>query len=287
MDTKDIRSFMECFETRSINKAAKSLYITPQGLGKILDRLEQEIKMPLFERTAKGLIPTEAGVYFYEKAGSLVSDINEIELGLEAIRHANKHLRVGYSCGLLRFRKTNEMEQFESEHPDISVSWEEGVNSLIKEKLLKGQLDVAFIIGRMPSKDMVERELFSREVCAIVKRGHPFFESSSISVADLKGQQLITLNENYQLYSNLMSSCEKEGFYPQIRIKTMESSMIYRFVRDDLGIGIDADIHDDIMIDSDIRLIHIEGFIPWTGYLAYSKTKEGDACFQQFLERVY
>ena len=62
MDTKDIRSFMECFETRSINKAAKSLYITPQGLGKILDRLEQEIKMPLFERTAKGLIPTEAGV---------------------------------------------------------------------------------------------------------------------------------------------------------------------------------------------------------------------------------
>ncbi|MCR5544994.1 MAG: LysR family transcriptional regulator, partial [Lachnospiraceae bacterium] len=65
MEIKDSNSIMECYETRSIIKAAKSLYITPQGLGKILDRLEQEAKVKLFERTKQGLIPTEAGVFFY------------------------------------------------------------------------------------------------------------------------------------------------------------------------------------------------------------------------------
>ena len=48
MDIKDIRSFMECYETRSINKAAKSLFISPQGLGKILDRLESELHVQFF-----------------------------------------------------------------------------------------------------------------------------------------------------------------------------------------------------------------------------------------------
>ncbi|CBK74932.1 Transcriptional regulator [Butyrivibrio fibrisolvens 16/4] len=71
MDVKDIRSFMECYETRSINKAAKSLYISPQGLGKLLDRLEHELRIQLFDRTKQGLVPTEAGVFYTIKARSL------------------------------------------------------------------------------------------------------------------------------------------------------------------------------------------------------------------------
>ena len=90
MDVKDIHSFMECYETRSINKAAKSLYISPQGLGKLLDRLEHEFRVTLFERTKQGLIPTDAGVFLYDKSQKLLSDMQEIEQGLELIRNKKK-----------------------------------------------------------------------------------------------------------------------------------------------------------------------------------------------------
>lgn len=284
MDIKDIRSFLECYETRSINKAARSLYITPQGLGKILDRLEQELKMPLFERTAKGLEPTEAGVFFYEKGHKLVDDMNEIELGIDAIRRKNHQLRVGYSCGLLRIRNTKAVEKFEKENPELSISWEEDSNSSIKEKLIARQLDVAFVIGRMPAKDMVEKELFSKNVCAVVYRGHRLFERESIAVSDIKDEQLITLNEKYQIYFNLLASCENEGFLPNIRVKTMDSTMIYELVGDKLGIGIDLDFHSREIRNENIRLIPIEGFVPWKGYVAYSKEKQLDSAVLKFLE---
>ena len=43
MDTKDIRGFIRSFELRSINKAAGDLFISPQGLGKAINRLEAEL----------------------------------------------------------------------------------------------------------------------------------------------------------------------------------------------------------------------------------------------------
>ncbi len=62
MDTKDIRGFIRSFELRSINKAAGDLFISPQGLGKAINRLEAELGVKLFDRTPNGLVPTESGV---------------------------------------------------------------------------------------------------------------------------------------------------------------------------------------------------------------------------------
>ncbi len=110
MDVKDIRAFMGCYETRSINKAAKSLYISPQGLGKILDRVEQELEVSLFERTKQGLVPTEAGVFFYEKSMKLIEDTQELEQGLEKIRRKNDVFNVGYSCGAIHVVSMKRLE---------------------------------------------------------------------------------------------------------------------------------------------------------------------------------
>jgi len=46
-------------------KAAGELFITPQGLRRIIRKLEYEFQAVLFERTSTGTIPTEYGDYLY------------------------------------------------------------------------------------------------------------------------------------------------------------------------------------------------------------------------------
>ena len=58
MDTKDIRCFCRVYEERGINQAAKQLFITPQGLSRIITKLEAELQTTLFERSVRGLCPT-------------------------------------------------------------------------------------------------------------------------------------------------------------------------------------------------------------------------------------
>ncbi|SDB34062.1 DNA-binding transcriptional regulator, LysR family [Pseudobutyrivibrio sp. YE44] len=284
MDIKDVRSFMECYETRSINKAARSLFITPQGLGKILDRLEHEMQVKLFERTKQGLVPTEAGVFFYEKGLKLLAETQELEQGLESIRKKNDIFKVGYSCGLIRMLPMKKIEQYQKFLGRTELVLEEGSNPDIKEKLINGQFDVALVIGRVAATGFIEQEIDSKSMCAVVSDGHKFFARESLSISDLKDEALISLNEKYQSYANLINSCEREGFYPDVRIKTMEAAMIYEFVREGLGIGIDVDIHNKEAISKDIKLIPIEDGISWNVYIAYEKSKEDDKKLQQFVK---
>ncbi len=284
MDIKDIRSFMECYETRSINKAARSLYITPQGLGKILDRLEHEMQIQLFERTKQGLVPTEAGVFFYEKSIRILAETQELEQGLESIKKKNDVFNVGYSCGLIRMLPMEKIDEFQKQLGNTELVLEEGSNSDVKSKLINGQFDVALVIGRVAATGFVEKEIDSKTMCAVVPKGHKFFENESLKIADLKDESLISLNEKYQSYANLLNSCEREGFYPDVRIKTMEAAMIYEFVKEGLGIGIDVDIHNKESISKDIRLIPIEDGISWNVYVAYEKTKEENKRLRQFVD---
>lgn len=67
MDTKDLRFFRQVYEIGSINKAAKQLFITPQGLSKAIRHLEDELDAGLFERSSNGMVPTECGRYLYQR----------------------------------------------------------------------------------------------------------------------------------------------------------------------------------------------------------------------------
>lgn len=287
MDVKDIRSFMECYETRSINKAAKSLYISPQGLGKLLDRLEHELRIQLFDRTKQGLVPTEAGVFLYDKSQKLIRATQELEQGLELIRNKKKAFHVGYSCGLIRMLPMKKIEQFQESILGTDIIWEEASNQDVKDKLVKGQLDVALVIGRIAATDYVEIEVSSKNMCAVVPVGHRLYDKESIESVDLKDEQLISLNEKYQSYTNLINTCERAGFYPNIRAKTMEAAMIYEFVREGLGIGIDVDIHSKSSMYKDIKLIPITDGIPWAVYVAYSMEGQQSLLLKHFLETFF
>ena len=81
MDIKDLQYFHVVYEERSINRAAGKLFISSQGLSKIILKLEEELKTTLFERSKKGVRPTESAVFLYEKAEEIIRQYEEIRHG--------------------------------------------------------------------------------------------------------------------------------------------------------------------------------------------------------------
>ena len=50
---------MKVSEEQSINKAAGKLFITQQGLSRVIANLEKNLNVKLLERNARGVFPTE------------------------------------------------------------------------------------------------------------------------------------------------------------------------------------------------------------------------------------
>ena len=135
MDVKDLRFFRQVYEERSINKASKLLFITPQGLSKVIHHLEEELGARLFERSANGMLPTESGTYLYENSTRLLEQFDEITIGIRQIQERNKRMKIGFSCGVLNVFPFQKLEEYQRRNSRIRIQWEEAANQEIIRKV--------------------------------------------------------------------------------------------------------------------------------------------------------
>jgi len=70
---------VEVEKTGSISKAAENLYMNQPNLSKSIRELEDDIGIAIFDRTAKGVVPTEKGREFLGYARSILTQVAEME----------------------------------------------------------------------------------------------------------------------------------------------------------------------------------------------------------------
>lgn len=273
MDIKDLHYFWRVYEEGGINRAAKQLFISPQGLSKVIQKLEEELDAPLFARTQNGMIPTEYGTCLYKHSGTILRKYDEIEADIRRIRTQSRQFRIGFSCGVLNVFPFQKLEVLRERLGSIPIRWDEGEKEEIIQSIEKDEYDAGFVIGPVAEQDLWTRELYSKKPDVIVYEGHPFYDRKELSVKELREERLITLNEKFYSYHSFVQRCRDFDFIPQIVIKTMESQLIYRFCREGLGLGIDVDIHQEELNLKGIKRIPLCDAIPWKIFLVIRRDR--------------
>ena len=78
MRTETIRFVREVYRTGNMASAARNLNITPQGLGKAIQKLEEELGVRLFVRSAEGAAPTPICEQIFDRLTEIVETENSI-----------------------------------------------------------------------------------------------------------------------------------------------------------------------------------------------------------------
>jgi DNA-binding transcriptional LysR family regulator len=79
MNTLHFKYAVEVERTRSITQAADNLYMAQPNLSKAIKELEDTIGICIFERTSKGVVPTQKGAEFLDYAKNILIEINKME----------------------------------------------------------------------------------------------------------------------------------------------------------------------------------------------------------------
>ena len=74
MNIRELEYYKMVCQQKSITKAAHALYMTPQGLSKIIKNIENELEATLLNRTSSGITLTKSGEYLYEHLEDLIPE---------------------------------------------------------------------------------------------------------------------------------------------------------------------------------------------------------------------
>ena len=79
MNIQQLEYLIEIERTRSISQAAANLYMGQPNLSRVLRDTEERVGFAIFERTRKGVRPTEQGVVFLQHARNILREAEFME----------------------------------------------------------------------------------------------------------------------------------------------------------------------------------------------------------------
>ncbi len=275
MNTTTLKCFQMVYEEKSISRAARRLYITPQGLSRSIRQLEEELDALLFLRTVRGMEPTESGRFLYEKSGRIIRELEEIEKGLRQLKLRRERLRIGCANGVLNLLPLSVILAFGRLHPELTLEWREYPNGQVKEKLLHSELEYGFIIGNWEEESVRTERITGCRICLLVYEGHPLYEKEEVALDCLQGEKLLLMNEDFRLYHDVTGMCAVRGFTPDIIAKTADGAGLYRLCSQKVGLAVAPEFFRDEFKMEGVRAIPFRESFLWEVYGACRRETAG------------
>ncbi len=136
-------------EERCVLRAAEAVGMTQPAASKLLREIEDALQVQLFERRARGIVPTSSGEILVRHARSILSEIN---LAQQEIATLKSGLSGQASLGTITTPAASlvpaAIGRLKQKHPGLLVNVEVDHSRPLLEKLFQGQLDM--LVARLP-----------------------------------------------------------------------------------------------------------------------------------------
>lgn len=240
MDLKHLREFYALAETGSFARAAERLTMSQSAISKHIAALEAELGAQLFNRRQRGVTLSEFGELLYPYAKEILIEQERYSETFTKIKDAqHQAINIG-AVGVLKLYGLMEpVKRFKLEHPEIEVNIHNSEYDL-KDKLLKGQVDIAFV--REPAKLFFEDEqigtvsLVADPIVAVLPAAHPLAGKGPVNLLQLKDEPFYFLDRQLPLSRLCVNTCNSAGFSPKIAGSGFSGADIVEFISRGSGV---------------------------------------------------
>jgi len=164
MEIRLLRYFLVVAEEQSIAKAAQTLHITQPTLSRQIKGLEESLGTDLFTRSNRKMFLTESGLFLKKRAEDILylNDKTEKEFNDSKQEWLSGHISIGCVEADNSDTLALMLEEFVSEHPQVTFSIFSGTSDVIVDRLDKGLLDLAILLEPI-STDKYHKLILPRE----------------------------------------------------------------------------------------------------------------------------
>jgi DNA-binding transcriptional LysR family regulator len=215
MELRHMRYFVAVAEHLHFGRAAESLMTAQPSLSRQIHQLEEELGVSLFDRSKHHVELTDAGRIFLADAR------RTLQAADASVRHAREsadgtrgELRLGFIGGAMMMRLPAILHEYRSRFPNVDVIPNAVPYPEHAAALHAGTIDIAWTIA-LPDPEIESLIITSDGLLAALAASHPLATREQIDVADLAGEDLVTLTHAApMLHDAVIQICLTNGFRP-------------------------------------------------------------------------
>ena len=176
---------------RHFRRAAESCFVTQPTLSTQVQKLEEELGVILFDRTAHPIMPTRIGRQVIAQARVVMAEAEHLEqLVQEAAGEMEGELRVGVLSTLAPYLLPLVIARFAHHYPGVALVFEERPAGEIAEHIRRDLLDAGLVATAVAERGIAEVPLFEEPLVGYVAPGHRLYRRKTIRPEDLHGDDL-------------------------------------------------------------------------------------------------
>lgn len=199
MEIRVLRYFLAVAQEGSVTRAARALHLTQPTLSRQIRELEEELGQTLFSRGGRELSLTREGLLLWPRAEEIVglAEITEKEFRSLGEKTVSGDLSLG--CGESKALSfvTDALKVLQDEHPLIIPHFFSGNGEIVMDRLDKGLLDFAVLMGAENTERYSSLPLPNHDTWGLLMdKDDPMAQKKAITAEDLLDIPLILSSQS-------------------------------------------------------------------------------------------
>jgi len=208
MNFQQLEYIVTLDQYRHFAAAAKKCFVTQPTLSMMVQKLEQELGVLIFDRSKKPITPTIQGRKIIEQAKVILNQKSHL---LEIIKQEKEsisgEIKIGIIPTLSPYLVPLFLKELTQKCPLLQLRIEEINTEDIIKKLKTGQLDVGLLATPLNASNIIELPLFYENFFIYTNKTEKNIQES-LSPEQIDPDQLLLLEEGHCLRSQVLNLCQ-------------------------------------------------------------------------------
>lgn len=239
MEFQQLEMFAAVVETGNISRAAERVCRTAPAVSIALRKLEEEMGVPLFDRTDRHHHQlTAAGKLLYSHTTRILEMRREATASVkDSIQGGGGNLRLGTHESTSLYLLPSLLQAFHETRPGVLTEVLCGNSERLLKALGRREIELA-LIADPPEEPELERHMVMQdELVLITSPAHRLAGSKQVQLGDLAGEFLLVQGTKSMLRERIVQALKESGTPFRLGVENIAIEAIKRMVAEGLGIG--------------------------------------------------
>jgi DNA-binding transcriptional LysR family regulator len=238
MEMAQLEYFVRVVQEKSFSKAASRVFRTQPAVSIAIRRLEQEIGLPLLERSQKTPVLTEAGQVVFDYAQRILGLRDEVGQAIQDLQHLKSgRVRVGANESTSLYLLPELILSFREQYPDVKVEIYRQVSSRLPRELLDRNIDLGLMAFEPVDRELEAFPVLKDELVLIMSPKHPLAGRSVVKVKELGQEPFVAHNVNSGSRAKVIDTFARQHTPLNITLELATIETIKRFVQKRVGLA--------------------------------------------------